>query len=57
MNKTYTTKLTYSIDEDLMIELPDEIVDSLGWTNDDVLIWTDNFDGSFTIKKVDKITF
>ena len=57
MNKTYTTKLTYSIDEDLMIELPDEIVDSLGWTIDDVLIWTDNFDGSFTIKKVDKITF
>jgi len=34
MNKTYTTKLTYGIDQDLMMVLPDEMVDSLGWAVD-----------------------
>lgn len=36
-------------DNDLMIRLPEELVESLGWYDGDTVEWTANEDGSFTI--------
>lgn len=36
---------------ELGIPLPQELLDQLGWAIGDTLTWTDNNDGSFTIKK------
>lgn len=30
---------------------PDELIQQLGWTEGDQLVWIDNNDGSFTLKK------
>lgn len=33
------------------IELPDELISSLGWKEGDTVIWTDNHDGSWSLTK------
>ena len=40
--------------ETLYIELPNSLVESLGWTEDNSLIWTPQTDGSFKVSKVEK---
>ena len=40
--------------KDLYIDLPNSLVQSLGWTDDDSLIWTPQPDGSFKISKVER---
>jgi hypothetical protein len=40
--------------EDLFVELPSSLVNTLGWTDDDSLIWTPQPDGSFKVSKVEK---
>lgn len=41
-----------TIDDDLAITIPDDILDRLGWKEGDELEFTDNKDGTFTITKV-----
>jgi len=40
--------------KDLYVDLPDSLVNELGWTDDDSLIWTPQEDGSFKVSKVQK---
>ena len=40
--------------KDLYVDLPSSLVQSLGWTDDDSLIWTPQADGSFKVSKVEK---
>jgi hypothetical protein len=37
---------------ELYITFPEKLVQKLSWEEGDTLEWIDNFDGSFTIKKV-----
>ena len=46
-----TTLEVFEMDDDLYLQLPDEFVKELGWNEGDTLIWTENNDGSFTLKK------
>lgn len=39
-------------DDELLIQIPDDIIESLGWQEGDSVRWHDNLDGSFTISKV-----
>ena len=38
---------------DLILELGDEICEPMGWKQGDLITWTDNKDGSFTLTKSD----
>jgi hypothetical protein len=41
--------------KDLVLPIPTELLNQMGWDIGDDLVWSDNFDGSFSvIKKVDK---
>jgi isochorismate pyruvate lyase len=40
---------------DLYIDLPEDILKELDWTEDAVLIWSDNEDGSWTLAKEKEI--
>lgn len=40
--------------KDLYVDLPSSLVQSLGWTDNDSLIWTPQVDGSFKVTKVEK---
>jgi len=52
MDKTYTSEVyEFGPDNDLMIRLPEELVESLGWYDGDTVKWAANEDGSFTIIK------
>ena len=44
-------KTTLVIDDDGVLTFPDELIEKLGWKENDVLQWIDNQDGSFTLKK------
>ena len=52
----HTIKLEEDPDTgDLVLPLPTELLNQMGWDFGDTLIWDDNYDGSFTLsKKVDK---
>jgi bifunctional DNA-binding transcriptional regulator/antitoxin component of YhaV-PrlF toxin-antitoxin module len=39
------------VDEDGMINFPDELLNQLGWKEGDVVEWVDNHDGSFMLRK------
>jgi hypothetical protein len=42
---------------DLVLPLPTELLNQMGWDIGDDLVWSDNFDGSYSLsKKVDKST-
>jgi len=48
---------TVSIEEDpetgdWVLPLPDRLLELQGWEEGDILEWTDNNDGTFTLKKV-----
>ena len=47
-SKRYIVK----VDDDGILKLPDEIVDTLAWEEGDTLEWIDNKNGSFTLKKI-----
>lgn len=36
---------------ELYLELPLEVIDQVGWCEDDILEWFDNGNGSWTIEK------
>ena len=47
-----TERWTIPIDEEGVLTLPDELLEKLGWQEDDVLEFVDKEDGSFYIVKV-----
>ena len=51
--KTYTAEV-YELgpDNDLIIKLPDELIEELQWFECDKVEWVDNNDGSYTVRKV-----
>jgi hypothetical protein len=50
--KTFTVTLEQD-GEELVLPLPTEILNQMGWDIGDVLEWSDNFDGTFSITKKD----
>lgn len=48
--KKYTVKLVED-GEDLILPLPPDLLEELGWQENDVLTWTDNKNGSWTLSK------
>jgi len=38
---------------DQILEFPDDLMESAGWKEGDVLEWIDNKDGSWTLRKKD----
>jgi hypothetical protein len=55
-NKTYKIKLEEDPEnKDLVLPIPTELLNQMGWDIGDDLVWTDNFDGTFSLaKEVDK---
>ena len=54
MSKTHTLEVQEK-DGEFFIELNDEILDGTGWKIGDDLVWEDNKNGSWTLKKSDKV--
>ena len=44
-------EIQQDIDGEFYIEIPEDIIDSLGWTVDDELEWVINEDGTIKLKK------
>jgi bifunctional DNA-binding transcriptional regulator/antitoxin component of YhaV-PrlF toxin-antitoxin module len=42
---------TIEVDQDGVLNLPDDLIAELGWKEGDTLLWIDNKDGSWTLKK------
>lgn len=38
---------------DLYLEFPDDLMDSCGWVVGDSILWVDNKDGSWSLRKSD----
>ena len=52
MSKTYTTEVyEFGPDNDLIIKLPEELLEELKWFDGDKITWIDNNDGSFSLRK------
>ena len=43
-----------TVGDDGILNLPDDVMEDLGWKEGDLLIWIDNEDGSFSLKKYEK---
>lgn len=44
---------TLTVDDDGILQLPDDMLKELGWNEGDLLEWIEQDDGSFLLKKVD----
>ena len=54
MSKTFTITLEEDPETgDLILPLPQELLDDAGWGEGDVLNWRDNKDGSWSLTKKD----
>ena len=42
--------------EDLILPLPERLLEEAGWNEGDILDWSDNGNGSWTLKKVEEVT-
>ena len=51
INKTYTVSVQEDEDGDLILPFPDGLLAQMGWKEGDILEWTDNKDGTFSITK------
>jgi len=40
------------LDDDLIVELPEDLLKDSGWETGDSLKWIDNKDGSWTLQKI-----
>ncbi len=49
--KTWSLEVQKLEDGDQYIEFPKELMDEVGWEDGDILEWTPNDDGSWTLKK------
>ena len=47
-------KTTLTVNNDGILEFPDEVLEELGWKEGDVLEWVDNNDGSHSLVKPDE---
>ena len=59
MDKQKTYSVEVQNDEqtgDTYMEIPEELLESLGWKENDNLIWHDNGDDTFTLKRVESET-
>jgi hypothetical protein len=54
-NKSYTIELIEDGD-DLILPLPERLLEEAGWKDGDLLDWTDNGNGSWTLKKIPEVT-
>lgn len=55
MDDTYTVQIEMDPDTlDLIMPIPEEVLQKMGWGLNDVLEWIDNMDGSWTLRKVDE---
>jgi len=50
----YTSIIEDYIGE-LFFTIPDELIETLGWEVDDKILWKDNNDGTFSLRKIDEI--
>ena len=39
------------IDDDGILNLPDDLLEEMGWKEGDLLVWEDQGDGSFSLRK------
>ena len=53
MTKTVVTVEYNETTDEYELPLSDELLESVGWREGDTLIWIDNEDGTFTLKKAD----
>ena len=54
MNKWTVTLEQDSDSEDLLLPLPQDLLDLKGWKEGDTLIWEDGRDGTWTLRKQDE---
>ena len=47
-------KTTLTVNNDGILEFPDDVLEELGWKEGDVLVWIDNKDGSHSLVKPDE---
>ena len=43
---------TLVVDNDGILNLPDKLIEEMGWKEGDELAWKDNKDGSFSLQKI-----
>jgi hypothetical protein len=57
MNKSYTLSVEEDPEdpESLLLNFPDEILESVGWNVGDVLVWNIEDDGTIILKKKNDI--
>lgn len=42
--------------DDLILPLPERLLEEAGWNEGDILDWSDNGNGSWTLKKITPVT-
>lgn len=52
-NKTWTVPIEEDHLGEYYVTFPDELIEKVGWSENDTLEWIDNKDGTFSIKKVE----
>lgn len=50
-NKLTWTITTERHGEDIILSLPDDLLKSQDWAEGDVIVWIDNEDGTWTLRK------
>jgi bifunctional DNA-binding transcriptional regulator/antitoxin component of YhaV-PrlF toxin-antitoxin module len=48
---------TLTIEDDGILNLPEDLLEATGWKEGDALHWIDNYDGSWTLVKEELTTF
>lgn len=51
----YTLEVQENEDGEAFIELPEPLLDQVGWKEGDTLQWVDNGNGSYTLKKAEEM--
>jgi len=51
MTDRYTVKVEEDQFGDLILPLPESLLEELGWVEGDTLKWIDNGDGTFSLRK------
>jgi len=54
MTKSWTLEVQQHEDGEYFIEFPDDVLQEAGWKEGDVIDWSDNGNGSWTLKKLDE---
>jgi len=54
-SKVYTVEVVVDPNDpnELVLPIPSELMQTMGWQVDDTLEWVDNMDGTFSLTKVD----